>query len=36
MSIDLALLASLAVIAVIGSVTAVARDGYGRIPTRRS
>ena len=35
MSIDLIVLAALAVAGIIGSVFAVARDGYGRIPTRK-
>lgn len=36
MTIDLIILAALALAAAIGSVATVARDGYRRIPTRRS
>jgi hypothetical protein len=36
MSIDLLVLAALAVAGIVGSVLVVARDGYQRIPTRRS
>ena len=36
MSIDLIILAALAIAGIVGSVLAVARDGYQRIPTRRS
>ena len=36
MSIDLVILAALAIAGIVGSVLAVARDGYQRIPTRRS
>ena len=35
MTIDLIVLAALAVVGIIGSVIAVARDGYGPIPTRK-
>jgi len=35
MTIDLILLAALSVAAIVGSVHAVARDGYQRIPTRK-
>jgi hypothetical protein len=34
MSIDLLILAALAIVAVAGSIVLVARDGYRRIPTR--
>lgn len=36
MSIDLLILAALAVAGIAGSLLSVARDGYQRIPTRRS
>ena len=36
MTIDLLVLAVLAVAGIAGSVLSVARDGYRRIPTRRS
>lgn len=36
MTIDLILLAALAVAGIVGSVLAVTRDGYRRIPARRS
>lgn len=36
MTIDLLILAALALVGVAGSVLSVARDGYQRIPTRRS
>lgn len=36
MTIDLIILATLALAAVIGSVAAIVRDGYRRVPTRRS
>lgn len=36
MSIDLVILAAIALVGIVGSVLAVARDGYQRIPTRRS
>ena len=36
MSIDLIILAALAVAGIAGSFMVVARDGYQRIPTRRS
>jgi hypothetical protein len=36
MTIDLLILAALALAGIVGSVLAVARDGYQRIPTRRS
>jgi hypothetical protein len=35
MTIDIILLAALAVAGILGSVHAVARDGYARIPTRK-
>ena len=35
MTIDLLILAALALVGVAGSVLSVARDGYPRIPTRR-
>jgi hypothetical protein len=35
MTINLVILAALAVIGVVGSFLTVARDGYQRIPTRR-
>lgn len=36
MSIDLLILTALAVAGIAGSVLAVARDGYRRVPVRRS
>ena len=36
MTIDIIILAALSLAAVIGSVAVIARDGYRRIPTRRS
>jgi hypothetical protein len=36
MSIDIFLLAALAVAGIAASVNAVMRDGYRRVPTRRS
>jgi len=36
MFIEFALIAALAVVAAIGSIVVVARDGYRRIPTRRA
>jgi len=36
MSIDLLILAALALAGIVGSIVSVARDGYQRIPTRRS
>jgi len=36
MSIDLVLLSALAVAGIAGSVLAVVRDGYHRVPNRRS
>ena len=36
MTFDLIALAALALAAIIGSVVLVARDGYRRVPTRRS
>ncbi len=35
MSINLLVLAALTLVAVVGSLYSVARDGYQRIPTRR-
>lgn len=35
MTIDLIFLAALSIVGIIGSVLAVARDGYRRIPTRQ-
>jgi len=35
MTIDLLILAALAVAGIVGSFLTVARDGYHRIPTRR-
>ncbi len=35
MTIDLIVLAALALAGIIGSLFAVVRDGYGRIPTRK-
>ncbi len=35
MTIDLIVLAALAIAGIIGSLFAAARDGYGRIPTRK-
>jgi hypothetical protein len=34
MTIDLIIIATLAIVAVIGTIVLVARDGYRRIPTR--
>ncbi len=34
MTIDLILIATLAIAAVIGTIVVVARDGYRRVPTR--
>ena len=36
MTIDLIILAALSFAAIIGSVAVIARDGYRRVPTRRS
>lgn len=35
MTIDIVLIAALSIVGIIGSVLAVARDGYQRIPTRQ-
>jgi hypothetical protein len=34
MTIDMILIAALAIVAVAGTVVSVARDGYRRVPTR--
>lgn len=34
MTIDIILIAALAIVAVAGTVVSVARDGYRRVPTR--
>lgn len=35
MTIDIVFIAALSIVGIIGSVLAVARDGYRRIPTRQ-
>jgi hypothetical protein len=36
MTIDLAILATLSISAIAGTIVLVARDGYRRVPTRRA